>query len=128
MIMTVDHLYQIVSIKKKIPNVFIGANAYISFLIAFRTIFSSSTERESVILNLSSQKNLVYICYFSSVLQYIYHLRLHKTWQPKKNNKKYGKDYIGLLGLLQTLRGKQGKPLTGKQGQRDFDQKDIYGL
>ena len=64
----------------------------------------------------------------SITLQYIYHLRLHKTWQPKKNNKKYGKDYIGLLGLLQTLRGKQGKPHTGKQGQRDFDQKDIYGL
>ena len=29
-----------------------------------------------------------------------------------------------LLGLLQTLRGKQGKPLTGKQGQSYFNQKD----
>ena len=26
----------------------------------------------------------------------------------KKNNKKYIKDYIGLLGLLKTIRGKQG--------------------
>jgi len=44
-----------------------------------------------------------------------------------KNKKKYKKDYIGLLGLLQTIRGRQGKPLTGKQGQRDFDQKDYFG-
>ena len=29
---------------------------------------------------------------------------LHKTWQPKKINKKYNKDYIGLSGLLQTNR------------------------
>ena len=26
----------------------------------------------------------------------------------RKNNKKYNKDYIGLLGLLQTIKGKQG--------------------
>ena len=44
----------------------------------------------------------------------------------KKQNKKYKKDYIGLIGLLQTIRGKQ--PLTGKQGQSDFNQKDYYGL
>ena len=36
-------------------------------------------------------------------------------------NKKYNKDYIGLLALLQTIRGKpRDKPLTGKQGQRDY--------
>ena len=52
---------------------------------------------------------------------------LLKTWQSKKNNEKYNKDYIRLLELLQTIRGKQGKPLTGKQGQRNFDQKDYYG-
>ena len=32
------------------------------------------------------------------------------------NNKKYNKDFVRLLGLLQTIRGEQGKPLTGKQG------------
>ena len=62
------------------------------------------------------------------VLQYIYHLKLHKTWIPKKNNKKCNKDYNRLLGLLQTIGGKQGNSPTGKQGQRDFDQKDYYGL
>ena len=36
-------------------------------------------------------------------------------------------DYIRLSGLLQTKRGKQSKPLTGKQGQRDY-QKDYHGL
>jgi len=44
----------------------------------------------------------------------------------KKNNKKYIKYCIGLLGLLQTKR-KQG-PFTDKQGQRDFDQKDYTHL
>ena len=29
---------------------------------------------------------------------------------------------------MQTIGGKQGKPLTGKQGQRDFDQKDYHGF
>ena len=29
---------------------------------------------------------------------------------------------------MQNIRVKQGKPLTGKQEQRDFDQKDYYGL
>ena len=29
---------------------------------------------------------------------------------------------------MQTIRGKQGKPFTGNQGQRDFDQKDYYEL
>ena len=53
----------------------------------------------------------MYICYFSWVLQYIYYSRLYKTRQSKKNNnKKYNKDYIGLSGLLKTIRGKQGKP------------------
>ena len=33
--------------------------------------------------------------------------------------------YNGLLGLLQTIRENHGK--TGKQGWREFDQKD-YGL
>ena len=94
--------YQNLSIKKKYQH-------FLSFLLEFLTI---------------------YICYFSSVLKYlihtnIYHLMLHKTWQPKKNNKKYNKDCIGLLGLLQNIRD---KPLPGKQGQRDFDQKDYYGL
>ena len=57
-----------------------------------------------------------FLCYFSWVYQYKYHLRLHKAWQPKMNNKKYNKDFVRLLGLLQTIRGEQGKPLTGKQG------------
>ena len=37
-------------------------------------------------------------------------------------------DFIGLLGLLQTVRGKQGQAPYWQQGQRDFDQKDFYGL
>ena len=70
----------------------------------------------------------MFICYFLWILQYIYHLGLHKTWIPKKNNKKYNKNYIRLLGILKTIRGKRDKFLTGKQGQRDLDQKDYYGL
>ena len=42
------------------------------------------------------------------VLQYIYHLRLPTTIEPKENNKNYKKDYSGLLRLLQSMRGKQG--------------------
>jgi len=49
------------------------------------------------------------------------HLSFKVTKKPKKNNKKYNKDYIRLLGLMQTIRGTQGRPLTGKQGQRDFE-------
>ena len=58
------------------------------------------------------------------LILYIYHLRLHATWQPKKNNKKHNKDYIGLLGRLQTII-KENSPLLYLQGQMEFDIKTI---
>ena len=33
-------------------------------------------------------------------------------------------DHMRLLGIMQTITGKQCKPFTGKQGQKDFDQKN----
>ena len=56
---------------------------------------------------------------FMSITKY-HHCRLHETCRQPKNDKKYNKDYIGLLELLQTIRG--------KQDSRDFDQKTYYGL
>ena len=111
--------YQILSMKKMIPKYFFGASCIISTRIS--NYFLVFDWKKSVVLNLPSQKTCLYVTSLE------YYMRLHKTWQPKKNNEKYNKDYIRLLELLQTIRGKQGKSLTGKQGQRDFDQKDYYG-
>ena len=62
-----------------------------------RTIISLSTERNAVILNLSSLKNMF-------------------VTKPEK---------VRRITRMQTIRGKQGKPLTGKQGRRDLD---YYGV
>ena len=70
-------------------------------------------------------KKVSYSLFILSKTSYEY----YKTWQNRKNNKNYHLNYIWLLELLHTiLEENRDKPLTDKQGQRDFDQKDYYGL
>ena len=83
--------YQVLSIKKKLPKFFFGASCIISDRISnYFLVF----DWKKVSLSLSSKK--LYICYFSWVLHLPFKVS-YKTWQSKKNNKKYNKDYIGLI-------------------------------
>ena len=81
-----------------------------SFLIEIRISFYFLVfdwKKSVEFLILSSQKTCIYVTsleYYNTNLSFKV---THNTWQPdkKNNNKKFNKDYIGLLGLLQTIRG-----------------------
>ena len=81
-------------------SVALRASFLIEFLTFYSILFWRKESQSFVIYPL--KKTCIYVTFMSITIAYT-------IWGYTKPKKKYNKDYIGLLGLLQTIREKQGK-------------------
>ena len=103
MIMSVDHLLSDLVNEEKNTKFFFGgsriiSNWMINYFFRFRL-------KESQSFLIYPHNKPVYMLILMSITIYIPFKVTQSLTVPKKNYKKYNKDYIGLSGLLQTIGG-----------------------